>query len=401
MPFVAFDRERGERINILHYLRPKEELAGRTLVCPLCKGEMIIRHGTRVIRHFAHRTLCPYAGWTAPETPEHLAAKETLYAWLRQDPFWGAGEVELEVPIPEIRRVADILVTLPDRSRVVHECQTSRITPEDFRRRSSAYLGMGIAVFWWFKRSYLWMSRNIELLRGIEAVQGVKLAVSLRRSRKHDGESHLYHVWPERVTLLVLGCGKDVCYLNWGNPVPEVLQREIWRPALWASVYPVLKELDELPDLEAICAQSPHKLRKLLASAWLNSEEIYKRLHPFWKGIFTLEDLKAVLHRMWELGYVVAGPDDRWRLPYHPDFKREQWETWSLMKGSGPLDRAELSRIYHQSLWERRLKGAASLEKLREIGKEIAVREYNLSVRRGLRDIYRERLKILKSSAGK
>lgn len=107
---------------------------------------------------------------------------------------------------------------------------------------------------------------------------------------------------------------------------------------------------------------------------------------------------------MWVLGYVIAGPDNRWRLPYHPDFKREQWETWLKMqlllkKSSEPLDIAEISWIYHHGLWERRLKKAASLEELREVGEEIAVREYNLSVRGRLRDVYRERLKLLKSFA--
>jgi len=160
MPLTAKRRSTGEVICILDYEAPRRDVPADDLVCPFCGERMILRAGPLRAAHFAHRRRCAYEGWYEPESAEHRAFKEAVWRYLKADAFWEEGQVEMEVPIPEARRVADLLVTFPNGWRVAHECQVSRIGLEELKARSGAYLDAGIDVLWWFTHERLREARK-------------------------------------------------------------------------------------------------------------------------------------------------------------------------------------------------------------------------------------------------
>lgn len=150
MPFIALDRETRERIDITRITSPREELKSGNVLCQLCEEPMIVKAGLIVAPHFAHYQACESDYITAPESAEHRQAKRQLVCKLRElFAEYTNAEIELEVPIPEIRRVADVLATFPMGWRVAHEIQLASITTENLKDRTNDYSRAGIDVTWW------------------------------------------------------------------------------------------------------------------------------------------------------------------------------------------------------------------------------------------------------------
>jgi competence protein CoiA len=61
--------------------------------------------------------------------------------------------IAYEVPVREVKRVADLLVTFPTGWQVVHEVQLASTTTEDLQRRTNDYTPAGIDVTWWLGKS--------------------------------------------------------------------------------------------------------------------------------------------------------------------------------------------------------------------------------------------------------
>jgi competence CoiA-like predicted nuclease len=148
MPFVARDAETDARIDIPRYDNPRSSLEATRLVCQLCTERMIIRQGFIVRPHFAHTKACALAYASHPESPEHLLGKFHVSAYLRTHPDFVGATVDLEVPIHDRKRIADILVTFPHGHRLAVEIQLASITPADLEARSKDYLDEGIDVIW-------------------------------------------------------------------------------------------------------------------------------------------------------------------------------------------------------------------------------------------------------------
>jgi len=150
MPFVAKDKNTGERVVITHYDNPKAVLKSGDCVCQLCNEPMIVKAGMIVTPHFAHYSSCTSDYITKPESKEHLALKDIICKWLSaRHGEYSTASIDLEVVIPEIRRIADVLVTYPMGWREAHEIQLSPITVEAISERTSDYNRAGIDVFWW------------------------------------------------------------------------------------------------------------------------------------------------------------------------------------------------------------------------------------------------------------
>lgn len=153
MPFVAKNRMTGERIDITLVNDPRTTLRGGDCVCPLCGAPFIVRAGLVRRAHFAHYTECSSDYGQHPETPEHLEAKARLREYLQQYyAEYTHATLEFEVPVPEAKRVVDLLVTFPMGWREAHEIQLSSITTEELARRTNDYLRAGIDVVWWLGR---------------------------------------------------------------------------------------------------------------------------------------------------------------------------------------------------------------------------------------------------------
>jgi competence protein CoiA len=115
---------------------------------------MIIKAGLIVAAHFAHKSTCPTDYKSHPESPEHRAGKILVAECLRANVGeYSTALIEYEVPIPEVRRVADVLVTFPMGWRVAHEVQLASITTEELAQRTEDYLHAGVDVVWWLGKS--------------------------------------------------------------------------------------------------------------------------------------------------------------------------------------------------------------------------------------------------------
>lgn len=154
MPFIALDKNTGERIVVTGLVSPREELRGKHLECQLCGGRMYLRGGKDVQFHFYHHRVCTSNYKTNPETPHHIAGKfyiaENILPQLND---YANFKPKYEVPIPEVMRVADVLLEFNMGWRIAHEIQLSSIGVEELNQRTNDYLQAGIDVLWWFGKS--------------------------------------------------------------------------------------------------------------------------------------------------------------------------------------------------------------------------------------------------------
>lgn len=155
MPLVARDRRTGQRVDITSVEDPRGTFSPSQLECQLCGGEMVVVAGLIRTHHFRHKAACSDSSWGRhPESFEHLRTKTAVARYARE---W-FGELthavpELEVPIPEVRRVADVLFTFPNGWRLACEVQLASITIEQLQQRTDDYLRAGIDALWWLGRA--------------------------------------------------------------------------------------------------------------------------------------------------------------------------------------------------------------------------------------------------------
>lgn len=296
MPFEALDAE-TEALTLIKDASPE-----RTYICPVCRRELsirraFIRRGFPVHAHFFHRLGTPDHPWPYAESPAHLAAKQALIRWLKRDFFWrDAAFLHTETPI-HTRRRTDVMVTLPDGSRIAHEIQLSPITPAEFRRRTRDYLAAGIPVFWWFdvlRINYAFRRTPVRLL------QPTHLALQFEYD---DGFAANRHTdFPRRVSFAIafdtFSRRPDTFNLDPSNPLPLEAARLLWRAMLWAPLW-------RLGDTAAPCPAAV----------------LYAALPAFWRARFSLGDLTAFLHHCRTLG-LAEQTSGGWRFlsPTEPGF---------------------------------------------------------------------------------
>ncbi|UJL47629.1 hypothetical protein KFZ58_07125 [Virgibacillus sp. NKC19-16] len=111
--------------------------------CPACKQQVIIKAGSKVIPHFAHRSTsnCPIN--EGGEGAYHAKGKLLLYNWLIHQKL----DVQLEVFISEINQRPDLLLTI-NRKRIAIEYQCARVRPEQIRQRNAGYAHAEITPIW-------------------------------------------------------------------------------------------------------------------------------------------------------------------------------------------------------------------------------------------------------------
>lgn len=146
MPFVAVKPD-GERVCSLDHDDLRLTCKPGDFSCQLCGGEMIYKRGVKVRPHFAHKAdECGSDYEHKPESQKHLDAKVRIRDQLLEK--YPEAVVDLEVPVPEIRRIADVMLTI-NGWRNAYEVQWSRIPVEQFEQRTRDYESQGINVQWW------------------------------------------------------------------------------------------------------------------------------------------------------------------------------------------------------------------------------------------------------------
>ncbi len=154
MPFIAMMKATGERIDITTIENPRAALTSGECLCQLCGTPMIVKAGLVRQHHFAHAGRCTSDYQSHPESPAHREAKRYLATHLREwFKEYAHAHIAYEVPIPEVKRIADLLVTFPTGWRVAHEVQLASITTEHLQERTNDYTLAGIDVVWWLGKS--------------------------------------------------------------------------------------------------------------------------------------------------------------------------------------------------------------------------------------------------------
>lgn len=151
MPARAVDIVTGSDIYIWDYTNPKEALRDRDMACPLCDREMRVAQGMLKKPYFFHLTTCHHDWEIHPESEVHIELKRYIAQTLPRmvDEYSGAS-YQIEVPIEGCKRIADVLFTLRDGRRIVHEIQLSPITIDVLNARTDDYQSVGLEVYWWF-----------------------------------------------------------------------------------------------------------------------------------------------------------------------------------------------------------------------------------------------------------
>ena len=143
-------KDTGEVFNILDFENPRGEIDKNRLVCKFCEQQMFIRQGFTRERHFYHYKKCTSKLNHHPESAEHEMGKHLISLHIVQNwKEYGNVKIELEYPLPEINRIADIALIFPSGWVVVHEIQLSSITSESLHERTKDYHSIGIDTFWW------------------------------------------------------------------------------------------------------------------------------------------------------------------------------------------------------------------------------------------------------------
>lgn len=162
MPLKALHRDTGESILITDFeqgleidLTLKPMQYDGLLICPNpdCGAALMVRNGAVITPHFAHKAhQCRTQYGHHPESAAHQNGKIMIAKLIasRFAEYIDMVRIEYEVPIPQVKRIADIAVLLKNGILQVHEIQLASITTSELERRTRAYESGGIDVQWWF-----------------------------------------------------------------------------------------------------------------------------------------------------------------------------------------------------------------------------------------------------------
>ena len=153
MPLSGKLLSTGKTVYIWKFDDPRAQIEKGDLVCKLCDGPMSIRQGLVRAWHFYHLRSCTSDYGQHEESTEHLSAKQQILEFMCKQFKDSLESAETECPIPEVKRVADVLLTFKTGWRVAHEVQLSAITTGELATRTSDYQRAGIDVYWWLGRA--------------------------------------------------------------------------------------------------------------------------------------------------------------------------------------------------------------------------------------------------------
>lgn len=111
--------------------------------CPVCKDQVIMKAGSKVIPHFAHQSKANCLSSQGGEGLYHEKGKFLLYQWLQSQHL----DVKLEYYVKEINQRPDILLSIGNK-QIAIEFQCARIPIEDIQKRNKGYNKVGIIPIW-------------------------------------------------------------------------------------------------------------------------------------------------------------------------------------------------------------------------------------------------------------
>lgn len=118
---------------------------GPSYICPGCGSSVILKKGTVVIHHFAHKTKTNCV-WAKGETREHMWAKNYLAQSLQHMGWQAFVEYSLNIPLGDRR--ADVATYTDQNQYIAFEIQHSSIGLTEIAQRAAAYASQNIAQLW-------------------------------------------------------------------------------------------------------------------------------------------------------------------------------------------------------------------------------------------------------------
>jgi competence protein CoiA len=113
---------------------------------------MVVKAGPLVSPHFAHYgdRECSSDYACHPESPAHRLGKKAVARFMREQfQEYATPVIEYEVPVPEVKRVADVMITFPMGWRIACEVQLAREDQAQLAERTKGYAQAGIDTIWW------------------------------------------------------------------------------------------------------------------------------------------------------------------------------------------------------------------------------------------------------------
>lgn len=170
-----------------------------TFFCPCCRGEVILKLGTKKQWHFAHVRENALCQTFEKESDIHLLGKKQLYLWLKKT----KQTVYLEKFFPQCKQRPDIYYEHRKR-KVAVEFQCSPISYELHYKRTLSYLNDGIYPLWIIGAHHLRrISSHLFLLHTFEWSSTFPLP--------HYPHPYLLYYCPETMTFILL---KDIISLS-------------------------------------------------------------------------------------------------------------------------------------------------------------------------------------------
>ncbi|WP_106497977.1 competence protein CoiA [Lentibacillus sp. Marseille-P4043] len=139
--------------------------AHKQFFCPTCDERVIVKAGTKMIPHFAHRQKVNCTSLEGGESGYHEKGKFLLYQWFKYQQL----DVKLEAFLPDIRQRPDLLVTI-NRKQIAIEFQCARIGADVIQKRTAGYKQAGVTPIWiiganQFKRKNAYSMKVDQFLR--------------------------------------------------------------------------------------------------------------------------------------------------------------------------------------------------------------------------------------------
>lgn len=120
----------------------QEEKSQAPFACPACGDDVILKKGTKVIHHFAHKppVTCLYG---SGESEAHRRAKTEIFEAIKKSPQ--ARDIELERILGTVRPDVSGFI---NNARVAIEVQISSLSLETIQYRTTEYAHKGICLLW-------------------------------------------------------------------------------------------------------------------------------------------------------------------------------------------------------------------------------------------------------------
>jgi len=111
--------------------------------CPVCKGRLIIKVGSEIIPHFAHKSLISCPNQANGEGAYHERGKLSLFAWLKNQGY----DVQMEYYLPSIKQRSDLFISLNSK-KIAIEYQCATISMKEILSRTKGYQSINIIPIW-------------------------------------------------------------------------------------------------------------------------------------------------------------------------------------------------------------------------------------------------------------